>query len=260
MVALFRSGSGARGPIKPGAVPTAPERPVGFDKVSLAGIVAGGADPEDMEKARDAAPGKVQSLGRLVSMRDHETETLSIPGVVAASASWDLYDGVPAVMLRVLLDAGRESRVRGGARGTRTCATLPRSGSLSGDRRAGAAALCVPRSRSTRAIPLSRAEAVDAAVRAALGLAGERRTSAAALFGLHARRLGAREYASRIEGRVQNVAGVLWCRVTALGRFGRWHRAIRRRWRCRPSPRSARCARCPAPRTSCCNSTRGTSR
>ena len=39
------------------------------------------------------------------------------------------------------------------------------------------------------------------------------------LFGLRARRLGEREYASRIEGRLQNVAGVLWCKVTALGRF-----------------------------------------
>ena len=34
-----------------------------------------------------------------------------------------------------------------------------------------------------------------------------------------ARRLGQREYASTIEGRLQNVAGILWCKVTALGRF-----------------------------------------
>ena len=69
----------------------------------------GGADPEDREKAREAAPGKVQSLGRLVSLRDYETETLSIPGVVTATAAWDLHDGVPAVILRVLLEAGREA-------------------------------------------------------------------------------------------------------------------------------------------------------
>ena len=79
VVALFRSGSGARGPVKLGSSPTAPERPVGFDKVTLAGIVSGGADPEDLDKAREAAPGKVQSLGRIVSIRDHETETLAIP-------------------------------------------------------------------------------------------------------------------------------------------------------------------------------------
>src|SRR5262249_14145404 len=48
------------------------------------------------------------------------------------------------------------------------------------------------------------------------GAAGQKRTG---LFGLRARRLGEREYASRIEGRLQNVPGVLWCKVTALGRF-----------------------------------------
>ena len=72
------------------------ERPPGFDKVTLAGIVSGGADPEDGGKAREAAPGKVQSLGRLVSIRDYETEILSVPGVVTATAAWDLHAGVPA--------------------------------------------------------------------------------------------------------------------------------------------------------------------
>ena len=37
---------------------------------------------------------------------------------------------------------------------------------------------------------------------------------------MRARRLGEPEYASRIEGRLQNVAGVLWCRVSAFGLFG----------------------------------------
>jgi hypothetical protein len=37
---------------------------------------------------------------------------------------------------------------------------------------------------------------------------------------LRARRLGEAEYATRIEGRLQNVPGVVWCRVSALGLFG----------------------------------------
>ena len=78
VVASYRSGVGAYGAITPGATPTASERPRGFDKVSLAGIVSGGAEPEEAGKAREAAPGKVQSLGRLVSIRDYETETLSL--------------------------------------------------------------------------------------------------------------------------------------------------------------------------------------
>src|SRR5690606_1354146 len=109
VVAIYRTGIGAHGALEPGKAPSAAERPPGFDKVSVAGIVSGGAQPEDGGKAREAAPGKVQSLGRLVSLRDYETETLSVPGVVTAQAAWDLHGGVPAVILRVLLEAGREA-------------------------------------------------------------------------------------------------------------------------------------------------------
>jgi hypothetical protein len=60
---------------------------------------------------------------------------------------------------------------------------------------------------------------VDAAVRQALGLAGDEPATRSGLFGLRRRRLGEREYATRIEGTVQNVSGVVWCKVTALGLF-----------------------------------------
>jgi len=35
-----------------------------------------------------------------VSLRDHETEVLAIPGVTSVRADWDLVDGVPTVVLR----------------------------------------------------------------------------------------------------------------------------------------------------------------
>jgi hypothetical protein len=60
---------------------------------------------------------------------------------------------------------------------------------------------------------------VDTRVRAALGLVGDDAAARNGVFGLHARRLGAREYASRIEGRVQATEGVTWCKVAALGLF-----------------------------------------
>lgn len=218
VVAVYRSGVGARGPIKPGATPTASERPPGFDKLSLAGIVSGGAAPEDGEKAREAAPGKVQSLGRLVSIRDYETETLGVPGVVTAAAAWDLHAGVPAVILRVLLEAGREAEF-GAVR-----ATLAHAQRCRGPDRF---ALVVQQALLRYAFvdlsyardPSYRQEDVEADLRAALGLAGDAGNERNGLFGLHARRLGEREYASRIEGRLQNVAGVLWCKVAALGLF-----------------------------------------
>lgn len=218
VVAAYRSGVGAFGAIKHGATPTASERPPGFDKVSLAGIVSGGAEPEDREKAREAAPGKVQSLGRLVSIEDYETETLGVPGVVTAAAAWDLHAGVPAVILRVLLEGGREAEF------AEVQATLAHAQRCRGPDRF---ALVVQQALLRHAFvdlsyardPSYRQDDVETALRAALGLAGDAAHERNGLFGLHARRLGECEYASRIEGRLQNVAGVMWCKVTALGLF-----------------------------------------
>ena len=218
VVAQFNSGVGAHGPLQPGATPTTSERPPGFDKVSLAGIVSGGADPEDGGKAREAAPGKVQSLGRLVSILDYETETLGVPGVVAASAAWDLHAGVPALLLRVLLAAGREaefSAVRDTLGHAQRCRGPDRFPLVVQQARLRHGFVDVVYARD----PRWRQDDVEAAIRAALGLAGVEADERTGLFGLRARRLGEREYASRIEGRVQDTEGVLWCKVAALGLF-----------------------------------------
>lgn len=219
VVVRYRTGIGARGPIKPGATPSAGERPDGLDKISLAGIVSGGADPESGEKAREAAPGKVQSLGRLVSIKDYETETLAIPGVTTAAAAWDLHEGVPAVILRVLLEAGREaefSSVRAAIMHAQRCHGPDRFPIVVQQALLRYVYLDVVYARD----PLLKAEDVAAAIQGALGLVGDGAAERSGLFGLHARRLGDVEYATRIEGRLQNVAGVVWCRVAALGLFG----------------------------------------
>jgi hypothetical protein len=216
--AIYRTGVRARGPIKPGATPSASARPEGFDKVTLAGIVAGGADPEDLDKARESAPGKVQSLGRLVSIRDYETETVSIPGVVTATAAWGLHDGVPAVILGVLLEAGRKAEfadVRATIAHAQRCHGPDRFPVVVEEALLRYVFLDLSYARDAT----YRQDDVQAAIRAELGLAGDAAHERGGVFGLRARRIGEREYASRIEGRVQNVPGVLWCRVTALGRF-----------------------------------------
>ncbi|MES2717459.1 MAG: hypothetical protein V4795_16965 [Pseudomonadota bacterium] len=214
--AVYRSGVGAAGAMQAGATPTAGERPPGLGPLSLSGIVSGGAQPEAADKAREAAPAKVQSLGRLVSIADYESETLAVPGVLAAAAAWDLHDGVPAVLLRVLLQAGREAEF------SAVQATLAHAQRCRGPDRF---ALVVQQARLRHGFvdlqyardPSYRAEDVQAALRSALGLVGDGAAARSGLFGLQARRLGAPEYRSRIEGRLQQVAGVLWCRVTALG-------------------------------------------
>jgi hypothetical protein len=218
VVAVFRTGVGAHGPIKNGATPTASERPPGFDKVALAGIVSGGAEPEDGEKAREAAPGKVQSLGRLVSIRDYETETIGVPGVVTAAAAWDLHAGVPAVILRVLLEGGREAEfaaVRATLAHAQRCHGPDRFPLIVEQALLRYAFLDISYARDLT----YRQEDVESRLRAALGLADDTENERSGLFGLRVRRLGEREHGSRIEGRLQNVAGVLWCKVTALGLF-----------------------------------------
>lgn len=214
--AVYRSGVGAAGAMQAGATPTASERPQGLGPLHLAGMVSGGAQPEAADKAREAAPGKVQSLGRLVSIADYETETLAVPGVVTAAAAWDLYDAVPALLLRVLLQAGREAEF------SAVQATLAHAQRCRGPDRF---ALVVQQALLRHAFvdlqyardPSHRADTVQAALRSALGLVGDAAAARSGLFGLQARRLGAPEYSSRIEGRLQQVAGVLWCKVTALG-------------------------------------------
>ena len=218
IVARFRTGVGARGPVKPNTNPSPRERPAGFHKVSIAGIVAGGADAEDREKAREAAPGKIQSLGRLVTIRDYETETLAVPGVLTAVAAWDLHAGVPAVVLRVLLELGREAEfeaVRRTLAHAQRCHGPDRFPLIVEQARFRFVFLDVSYARD----PGHRQDRVDADLRMALGLVGVEEHARSGLFGRRARRLGQREYASTIEGRLQNVPGVLWCKVTALGRF-----------------------------------------
>ena len=176
----------------------------------------------------------------------------AIPGVVTATAAWDLHDGVPAVILRVLLEAGREAefaQVRAVIAHAQRCHGPDRFPVVVEQAFMRYAFLDVVYARDST----FKREDVEAAMRAALGLVGDVANERTGLFGLRARRLGEREYASRIEGRLQNVAGVLWCQVTALGRFAAGHHRCddaaccrRRRVRCWP--------RCPARRTSCCSS------
>ena len=218
VTAEYRTGNGAHGPLKAGASPSAGQRIDGLDKVQLPGLVTGGADPEPGDDAREAAPGKIQSLGRMVSLRDYETETLTIPGVTTASASWSLVDNVPALTLAVLLEAGREGEfqsVRSTIQSYQKCRGPDRFAIIV---QQAFLRYCYLDLQYAFDPALEQSD-VEAAIDAALGLAGDEASSRTGLFGLRRRSLGAQEYATRIEGAVQRVSGVTWCRVTALGMF-----------------------------------------
>jgi predicted phage baseplate assembly protein len=187
-----------------------------LDKVWLPGVVSGGSQPETGENAREAAPGKIQSLGRLVSLQDFETETLAISGVSKVSAAWELVDNVPAVVLTVLMESGRELEIenlRGiltrynRCRGPQRFPIIVRPGALK--------FIYVDLTLSLS--PLYQTDGVTAAVKTALGVTENGIDGSQGLLGLHQRQFGQPEYATRIEGMAQNVTGVVWTKVTALG-------------------------------------------
>ncbi len=216
VTALYRTGSGAHGVIKPGTKVQAGARLDNLDKADLPGVISGGADPEPANQARTAAPGKVQSLGRLVSLADYESELLSIGGVTRAAAAWDDYDGVPSVVLTVLLAAGEANefdavRTKIGeyqrSRGPNRFPVVVTQGLLR------YVYLDVQYAFDPRLLR----DDVELAMRTALGLAPDDTTPPSGLFALGDRRFGEAEYATRIEGTLQNVPGIRWCKVTALG-------------------------------------------
>src|SRR5204862_2227859 len=104
-------GSGSFGPLKVDTKAQASAKLKNLDKMLMPAEASGGAPAEDGDNARNAAPGKVQSLGRIVSMKDFETEAAAVPGVALASAMWQLVDGIPTVVVTVLLETGRSSEL-----------------------------------------------------------------------------------------------------------------------------------------------------
>ncbi|MGD6978873.1 MULTISPECIES: hypothetical protein [Citricoccus] len=233
--ATWRTGAGSRGPLKPDLAPTAAERIAAVTKLALPEGIHGGTDRESGDHAREAAPGKVQGLGRLVSLADYETELLTLPGVVRVRARWDIVDAVPAVLLLVLLDRGREAEfeaVRAIVNDRQRCTGPDRFPLIVRQAFHREAYVDVRYGLDPRRL---RAD-VESDIVAALaprdaavamgestgpsGITGDPGTAAPrGLFDAPARTLGGPEYASTIEGVVQGVDGVTFVQVTAFGLF-----------------------------------------
>lgn len=218
VVARYRTGVGAHGVLQEGATVQAGARLDRLEKIHLSGVVGGGDDPESGDHAREAAPGKVQSLDRLVSLQDFESETLAIPGVAKVAARWDLVEQVPTMVLTVLMKTGREQELE------EIRQTLARYNRCRGPQRfpiqvdAGARKY-LQVVAEVALDPTLRQELVFKAIKEALGLAGEESSGvdgSRGLFALGQRRFGQPEYATRIAGVIQNVPGVLWARVKGL--------------------------------------------
>jgi hypothetical protein len=211
VVVRYRTGAGAHGPLVPDTSVQAGARVDRLDKIRLPGEVTGGDEPEDRDNAREAAPGKVQGLGRLVSLRDFETETLAIPGVSRVRAAWRLVDNVPSTVVTVLMVTGRETEI-----------DQVRGIVASSDRRRGTARFpVIVVGGRRRYFGLTLTVATDGVLRDADVVAAVRRELRVAGLdededGTAGRGFGEREYATRIEGQVQAVPGVRWTHVDTM--------------------------------------------
>ena len=217
IVARYRTGIGAFGPLEEGATVQAGSRLNHLKKIHLPGLVTGGDLPEGGEKAKEAAPGRIQSLGRLVSLQDIEAEALAIAGVSKAKARWELHGNVPAVVITVLMDKGRDKEVNevrcilGEANCSRGAGRFPIFVKR-GIRRYVEMKLMVGRD------PAFRRDLLEKSIKEALGAIDEDGSSGSCgLFSAQRRHFGQPEYATRIEGIVQNIQGVVWARVDELG-------------------------------------------
>lgn len=225
VTAVYRIGDGAFGPLKDDTKVQASAKLKNLDKIQMPMEATGGTEPESGDSARIAAPAKVQSLGRIVSLRDYEAEALAIPGVVSAHASWQLRGGVPTVVVTVLMETGRSFEVNTGEGSVNHVLNK-----YDDKRGAGRNPVLVEAGRRVYvAVSVDyalksgyRSDVVEPAIRRALGVnyaKPDRDEDQTGLFSLRRRTFGGREYASTVEGWVQNVDGVLWARTTALAKL-----------------------------------------
>lgn len=219
VTAIQRSGAGAYGALKQGAHPHAGERIDGLGAIHMPAGATGGAAAESGDDAREAAPGRVQSLGRLVGLSDFESEALAIPGVSKARAVWGLVENVPAVQVVVLMDTGRADEF------TQVKHILNEYSRCRGPDRFPVEVVQGLRHYVYVSIDVGygatyRSELVGAAIQDALGARSGGAENARGLFATQTRRFGEPEYASRVTGCVQNVTGVVWAQLRGFDTFG----------------------------------------
>ncbi|TCO70107.1 hypothetical protein [Rhodovulum euryhalinum] len=220
VTAAWRVGAGAAGDLADGEEPKAKDRLKPLSGVLMPGPVTGGAAAEGPETARAAAPGRMQSLGRLVGLADYEAEALMVPGVIKAGAVFAAEAERPSISLTVLTEDESPESVAAAAAALRHA-----------DRCRGPARhplQVVPGRRRWVHLslllgydPTYRSADLDAAVRTALGTDPSDGTGApgTGLFALPLRRFGQDVHISQAVGAAQAVPGIVWVRPVAFGKL-----------------------------------------
>ena len=215
VVAIYRTGSGAAGVLEDGKKPAATGKLSQLGKVSLPGEVVGGDEAESADNAREAAPGSMQSLGRLVSVADFEAEALAVPGVLKVSAAWAAPSGTPVIQIVVLTASGTSAAVD---QVQKTLSTYNRCRGPSRFPILVEQGLLQYLYLNVRvSYEASRRQAdIEMAVKLALGLVGEEGDGVVTgdgLFPIEQRRFGQGAHRSQILAAIQQVEGVVWVEV-----------------------------------------------
>ncbi|MGH8051483.1 MAG: hypothetical protein ACREPB_12560 [Arenimonas sp.] len=217
IVAGYRVGIGAHGVLKQGSKPQATGKLDGLDKVFLPVDVTTGADPESADNARLAAPAKLQSLGRLVSLADYEAETRMLPNVLKANARWAAPEGTPLIALTVLTQSGSSAdlaQIRDALTAYSRCRGPARHPvlAINGHKQ------FVHVDAMIGYDPSRLVEDITKAIKLSLGLSGEEANGIDGkdgLFGLNRRDFHQSVHSSEIIAAIQNVPGVAWVKLRA---------------------------------------------
>ena len=106
IVATYRQGIGLAGRVGAGKLTNLLDRPTGVKNVTNPLAADGGADPETMTRAREAAPGTVRTFGRAISLRISKTRSLMGGEVAKAKATWVWNGERRAIHLTVAAQGG----------------------------------------------------------------------------------------------------------------------------------------------------------
>ncbi len=203
----YRTGAGAYGPLADDARPSADRTVPQVTDVELVGVVAGGSEPEAAATAKIAAPARVQTLDRLVSITDIEAEALAIGGVARARARWAIVHGSSVIQVTLLMQPNRTAELADAH------ASLVAANRTRGPQRHPI--VIVPGGFAYTHLDLT------IAIDASFDPQPVRDAASAAVRALFSQRdFGEAEYAMRIEGVAQNVDGVRWAVVNTFGGLG----------------------------------------
>jgi hypothetical protein len=106
VTAVYRVGLGSAGLVETDRITILTTRPMGVRSVTNPAPADGGIDPESRDEARGNTPAAVLTLGRAVTLSDHEGFARSFTGVARARASWQIEAGRKTILLTLAPAAG----------------------------------------------------------------------------------------------------------------------------------------------------------